>query len=79
LKRNTDKLGQVTKGRKHNADGTLVAGQQFDYAFDTIGNQTRTKAGGDESSQNQRQNSYTPNLLNQYTCRTVAAEKHTGT
>ena len=28
---------------------TPVAGQQFDYAFDTIGNRTQTQAGGDQN------------------------------
>jgi YD repeat-containing protein len=37
-----DDLGQVISGRKYWGDGTEVAGQQFDYAFDTIGNRTAT-------------------------------------
>src|ERR1044071_3064122 len=42
-----DSLGQVISGKKYWSDGTLVPGQQFEYAFDDIGNRTWTKAGGD--------------------------------
>ncbi len=34
-----DSLGQVISGKKYWSDWTAVAGQQFDYRFDTIGNQ----------------------------------------
>jgi YD repeat-containing protein len=44
-----DSLGQVRSGKKYWSDGTPVAGQQFEYAFDHIGNRTQTKAGGDDS------------------------------
>ncbi|MBU6410229.1 MAG: hypothetical protein KGR98_07565, partial [Verrucomicrobia bacterium] len=44
-----DSLGQVTSGQKYWRDGTPVAGQQFDYSFDTIGNRTQTKTGGDQT------------------------------
>ena len=37
-----DALGQVTSGHKHWSDNTVAAGQQFDYAFDTIGNRQTT-------------------------------------
>jgi YD repeat-containing protein len=33
-----DSLGQVTSGKRVWQDGTPVAGQQFEYAFDDIGN-----------------------------------------
>ena len=66
-----DSLGQVTSGIKHWSDGTLVAGQQFDYTFDTIGNRLSTQAGGDSSGANLRVASYTNNLLNQITSRDV--------
>src|SRR5207237_4219949 len=52
-------------------DWTPVAGQQFEYAFDDIGNRTSTKAGGDEHGANLRYASYTANNLNQYTNREV--------
>jgi RHS repeat-associated protein len=56
-----DALGQVTSGRKHNADGTLVAGQQFGYGFDDIGNRLQSTVEGQQSTV------YDANLLNQYT------------
>jgi YD repeat-containing protein len=66
-----DSLGQVVSGHKFFADGTPVAGQQFDYGFDNIGNRTQTLAGGDQSGLNQRSATYGANNLNQYTNRTV--------
>jgi RHS repeat-associated protein len=66
-----DALGQVISGRKYWLDGTPVAGQQFDYTFDDIGNRVSTLAGGDQWGANLRYASYTANSLNQYTSRTV--------
>ena len=66
-----DKLGQVKRGVKYWPDGTPVAGQQFEYTFDDIGNRTATKAGGDENGGNTRSATYSANSLNQYTSRTV--------
>jgi RHS repeat-associated protein len=66
-----DDLGQVISGRKHWADNTPVAGQQFGYAFDDIGNRTGTSAGGDRNGLNLRSATYSVNSLNQYTSRTV--------
>src|SRR5208282_6915132 len=40
-----DTLGQVTSGIKYWSDGSVVAGQQFGYGFDTIGNRTTASAG----------------------------------
>ena len=59
-----DPLGQVTSGKKYWSDGTPVAGQQFEYGFDTMGNRTNTVTNG-------RTANYAPNNLNQYTQRTV--------
>lgn len=42
-----DWLGQVTNGARYWNDGTPVAGQQYQYQFDTIGNRLSTRAGGD--------------------------------
>ena len=64
-----DALGQVTSGHKHWYDNSVAAGQQFDYAFDTIGNRQTTWEGGDASGANQRQANYTNNILNQITSR----------
>ncbi|HEU5072054.1 MAG TPA: RHS repeat-associated core domain-containing protein [Verrucomicrobiae bacterium] len=67
-----DSLGQVTSGKKYWSDGTPVAGQQFEYSFDDIGNRKQTRTGGDQNGQNLQTNNYTVTLLNQYTNRTVA-------
>ena len=66
-----DSLGQVTNGCKYFADGTPVVGQQFDYAFDTIGNRTQTQTGGDANGANLRVANYYANNLNQLTNRYV--------
>ena len=68
-----DSLGQVKSGKRHWSDWTPVAGQQFEYGFDDIGNRTSTKAGGDSSGGNLRSASYTANNLNQITQRDVPA------
>ena len=64
-----DSLGQVSSGCKYFYDGTPVPGQQFGYGFDTIGNRTQTKAGGDQTGGNQRLANYSVNSLNQITGR----------
>ncbi|HAB17653.1 MAG TPA: RHS repeat-associated core domain-containing protein [Verrucomicrobiota bacterium] len=68
-----DNLGQLIVGRRFWSDGTPVAGQQFEYVFDDIGNRKITLAGGDNNGANLRQVTYTPkpNGLNQYDTRTV--------
>jgi RHS repeat-associated protein len=66
-----DSLGQVTNGVKYWQDGTEVAGQQFGYAFDDIGNRTSTKAGGDQNGANLRSAGYSADNLNRYTSRDI--------
>ena len=66
-----DSLGQVTSGRKVWAEGTPVAGEQFEYGFDDIGNRTSTGVGGDQSGAGLRPASYAATLRNQYVSRTV--------
>jgi len=66
-----DNLGQVTSGVKYWSDGTPVAGQQFDYTFDTICNRLQTLSGGDSAGANLRTNTCANNLLNQANSRTV--------
>ncbi len=66
-----DALGQVTSGKRYWSDGTPVAGQQFEYGFDDIGNRASTKAGGDSTGNNLRPATCSANTLNQYTSRTV--------
>jgi YD repeat-containing protein len=67
-----DPLGQLIGAKHFWPDWTPVAGQQFEYTFDDIGNRTATKAGGDENGANLRSASYSANALNQYTSRTNA-------
>ena len=69
-----DALGQLTSANKYFRDNTPVAGQQFDYTFDTIGNRTGTQAGGDQTGANLRAAGYTNNLLNQIASRTVPGD-----
>jgi len=66
-----DKLGQVVSGKRYWSDSTPVAGQQFEYGFDDIGNRTATKAGGDQNGEDLRPASYSNNLLNELTSRDV--------
>lgn len=71
-----DTLGQVTSGKRAWADGTPVAGQQFEYGFDTIGNRTVAREGGDATGAAGalRTSSYTNNALNQLTSRGVPSK-----
>src|SRR2546421_8892776 len=66
-----DPPGQLTSAKKFWPDWTPVAGQQFEYAFDDIGNRTSTKAGGDDHGVGLRNANYSANSLNQYTSRDV--------
>jgi RHS repeat-associated protein len=61
-----DTLGQVVSGSRKWSDTTPVAGQQFGYDFDDIGNRQTTQSGGWSSISTNSINS-----LNQYTQRTV--------
>ena len=42
-----DSLGQVASGKRFWQVNTPVAGQQFEYAFDDIGNRKTAGQGGD--------------------------------
>jgi RHS repeat-associated protein len=66
-----DSLGQVVSACKFFPDNTPVAGQQFNYEYDAIGNRTQTKVGGDATGANLRVANYTNNLLNQIISRDV--------
>jgi YD repeat-containing protein len=68
-----DNLGQVVSGKRFWNDGTPVAGQQFEYAFDDIANRKATQVGGDQSGAGLRPATYTANRRNQYSGRTVPA------
>jgi len=66
-----DSLGQLRSGKKFWSDGTPVAGQQFEYSHDDIGNRTQAKSGGDQTGAILRTATYNANSLNQYTSRTI--------
>jgi hypothetical protein len=68
---NYDRLGQISSAKKFWNDGTPVAGQQFEYGHDDIGNRTETRMGGDSQGQGLRAATYSSNERNQYTSRTV--------
>lgn len=59
-----DDYGQLSRGNRLWNDGSAVAGQQYAYTFDSIGNRTATTING-------RNATYTPNALNHYSQRTV--------
>ena len=60
--------GELTSGHHNWTDGgTPMAGQQFDYNYDAIGNRVSTTVNG-------RSATYTPNLLNQYVSRDVPGD-----
>jgi RHS repeat-associated protein len=63
--------GDLTSGKRYWSDNTPMAGQQMEYVFDTVGNRTSTKAGGDAQGLNLRQSTYAANSLNQYEQRSV--------
>jgi len=46
-----------------------VAGQQFEYGFDDIGNRKVSLRGGHGNGWNLRESHYSANLLNQYSQR----------
>ncbi len=68
-----DSLGQVVLGKRYWSDGTAVAGQQFEYTFDDIGNRKTAGSGGDHDQYGGalHYGNYLANSLNQYTSRDV--------
>ncbi len=68
-----DNLEQVASAKRNWSDNTAVAGQQFEYGFDDIGNRKTAASGGDQWGANLRYENYAANSLNQYTSRTVPA------
>ncbi|MBI4556124.1 MAG: RHS repeat protein, partial [Candidatus Hydrogenedentes bacterium] len=66
-----DDRDEVVSGKRSWSDWTPVAGQQFEYAYDSIGNRNVTKAGGDASGAGLRSANYTNNVLNEVTGRGV--------
>jgi RHS repeat-associated protein len=61
-----DDLGQVTSGSKYSSSGSPVAGKQFGYTYDQIGNRKSAASGVTLPT-----STYTVNLLNQILCRNV--------
>jgi RHS repeat-associated protein len=66
-----DDRHQLLAGKKYFSDLTPVAGMQFEYGYDNIGNRQATKTGGNDLGTGFRNASYTANNLNQYTQRSV--------
>ena len=68
-----DSFGQLTNGCKFWNDGTPVAGQQYNYTFDMIGNRLQTLCGGDSSgaATSLSAANYVNNTLNQLNNRGV--------
>jgi RHS repeat-associated protein len=63
-----DDRNELTGARRYwLADWSPVAGQQFAYDYDNIGNRKTASSGGDTNGANLRTNSYTANNLNEYT------------
>ena len=54
-----DDLGQVISAKRYWQDGQPVAGQQYQYTFDAIGNRQRARYGGDAKGENLAEIRYT--------------------
>ncbi|MEW5977255.1 MAG: hypothetical protein AB1898_15805, partial [Acidobacteriota bacterium] len=63
--------GELISGKKYSVDNSPVAGMQFEYGFDNLGNRNSAKSGGNNQGTGLRESLYTANSLNQYTQRTV--------
>lgn len=61
---------ELTRGGRFWSDSYPVAGQQFEYNYDNIGNRVQTAEGGNSSGGDLRFESYGGNNLNQITVRT---------
>jgi RHS repeat-associated protein len=66
-----DSMGQVTVGKRYWSDGVAVAGQQYEYFYDDIGNRRTASFGGNPLGNDLRTSAYTADLLNGYTSRSV--------
>jgi RHS repeat-associated protein len=62
-----DELTNANRSWSYFSTTTPVSGQQFSYAYDSIGNRQTAGFGGDTNGANLRTISYTANSLNQYT------------
>jgi len=59
--------GELVKGEKHLNTGARLAGQQYHYSYDDLGNRESASYGGDDGGNNLRTINYTSNGKNQYT------------
>lgn len=66
---------ELTNANRSWADRSAVAGQQYNYAYDNIGNRQSASYGGDTHGGNLQTISYTVNNLNQYTGILTPGEK----
>jgi RHS repeat-associated protein len=62
-----DDRDQVTSGKRAWSDSIAVAGQQYEFGYDAIGNRLQQKSGGDAGGLNLRTTTYTNNALNELT------------
>ncbi len=58
---------EVETGAKRQSNGNLLAGRQFSYEYDDVGNRKTARFGGDGNGANLRTIGYTANSVNQYT------------
>jgi RHS repeat-associated protein len=66
-KYNYNDRNELIGAHRYWSDWTPVAGQQYGYDYDNIGNRNSASSGGDTTGANLRTTSYTANSLNQYT------------
>ena len=59
--------GEVVSAKKYQANSNVLAGHQFEYEFDGMGNRTKARYAGDGNGTLGREISYTSNSVNQYT------------
>ena len=58
---------EVTSGDKKLSNGNLLAGRQFEYEYDDMGNRQKARFGGDAAGANLSEIEYSTNRVNQYT------------
>ncbi|GDY23534.1 hypothetical protein LBMAG56_48810 [Verrucomicrobiota bacterium] len=66
-----DDRSQLTAAKHYWPDNSPMPGQQFEFAYDPIGNRTVTATGGNQSGQNLRSANWQANELNQLVSRDV--------